>query len=138
MLINFLFCNVFSTFTYFISFNTIACIPDTLKTFNSIDEIHSDEKGFAENTEYSFKRNKAGYADVYNVSLKISSSAVGREASNNRGDCLSSSPPCKANKLPSMKSTESILRGPYLNRIKVYNANRLVITTTLIILQQLR
>ena len=108
-----------------------------MKTFNSIDEIHSDEKGFAENTEYSFKRNKAGYADVYNVSLKISSSAVGREASNNRGDCLSSSPPCKANRLPSTKSTESILRGPYLNRIKVYNANRLVISTTLMKLQQL-
>ena len=120
---------IFCLINFFLSVYNIAYIPDTLKTFNSLDEIHSDEKGFAENTEYSFKRNKAAYADLYNVSLKISSLPANRGA-NNSGDCLSSPPPCKANRLPSIKSTETMTRGPSLNRIKVYSANRLVITTT--------
>ena len=98
---------------------------DCLKAFNSLDEINSDEKGYAKNAEYSFKGTKAANIDIYNVSNDFSKSHVDGGMNSSEG-YLFSPKQSHANRLPSLQSTDMIRKGPSLNRIEVYNTNRLV------------
>ena len=100
------------------------------KVFNSLDEINSDDKGYAKNAEHAFKGKTCSkdQSDVYNVSSNISSAHVDVPASRTENRLLSQQQ-SKINQLPSLKSADTILRGPNLNRIKVHNTNRSVIST---------
>ena len=99
------------------------------KVFNSLDEINSDDKGYAKNAEHAFKGKTCSkdQSDVYNVSSNISSTHVDEPASRTENRLLSQQQ-SKTNQLPSLKSADTILRGPNLNRIKVHNTNRSVIS----------
>ena len=100
------------------------------QVFNSLDEINSDDKGYAKNAEDAFKGKTCSkeQSDVYNVSSNISSTLVEEPASRNENRLLLQQQ-SKTNQLPSLKSADTILRGPNLNRIKVHNTNRSVIST---------
>ena len=100
------------------------------KVFNSLDEINSDDKGYAKNAEHAFKGKTCSKepSDVYNVSSNISNTHMEEPASKTENRLLSQQQ-SKTNQLPSLKSADTILRGPNLNRIAVHNTIRSVIST---------
>ena len=99
------------------------------KVFNSLDEIHSDDKGYVKNAEHAFKDKVCSFTEqgeVYNVSNKFSN-VQEIDSATTSDNCLSSNQQPKKNRLTNLNSSETILRGTNLNRIKVYNTSRLVI-----------